>query len=106
MCEALDDLATDVDLLLIEASFRHGDDNPASLHLTGREAGQVAARNGVPRVVLTHVPPWFQMGDMMAEAAEVYDGHLNAALPARRTASETSARLSQARPASCTTIAI
>jgi ribonuclease BN (tRNA processing enzyme) len=81
MCDALDDLAEDVDLLLVEASFRHGDDNPSSLHLTGREAGEVAARNGVPRVVLTHVPPWFQMGDMVAEAAEVYDGHLNAAAP-------------------------
>jgi ribonuclease BN (tRNA processing enzyme) len=81
MCDALDALATDVDLLLVEASFRHGDDNPADLHLTGRQAGEVAARNGVPRVVLTHVPPWFQIGDMMGEAAEVYDGHLNAAAP-------------------------
>jgi ribonuclease BN (tRNA processing enzyme) len=81
MCEALDDLAAGVDLLLVEASFRHGDDNPAGLHLTGREAGEVAARNAVPRVVLTHVPPWFQIGDMVEEAAGVYDGHLNAAAP-------------------------
>ena len=78
---ALDELATGVDLLLVEASFRHGDDNPAGLHLSGRQAGEVAARNDVPRMVLTHVPPWFKVGDMMAEAAEVYDGHLNAAAP-------------------------
>jgi ribonuclease BN (tRNA processing enzyme) len=81
MCAALDDLSRDVDVLLIEASFRHGDDNPTDMHLTGREAGEVAARNAVPRVVLTHVPPWFQVGDMLAEAAEVYGGHLNAAAP-------------------------
>jgi ribonuclease BN (tRNA processing enzyme) len=81
MCDALDELAQGVDLLLVEASFRHGDDNPDGLHLSGRQAGEVATRNGVPRMVLTHVPPWFDVGDMMAEAAEVYDGHLNAAAP-------------------------
>jgi ribonuclease BN (tRNA processing enzyme) len=81
MCGALDELASGADLLLAEASFRHGDDNPDRLHLTGRQAGEVAARNGVPRMVLTHVPPWYQTGDMVAEAAEVYDGHLDAAAP-------------------------
>jgi ribonuclease BN (tRNA processing enzyme) len=81
MCTALDELAADVDVLLAEASFRHGDDNPEGLHLTGRQAGEVAARNGVPRMVITHVPPWYRIGDMMSEAAEAYDGHLNAAAP-------------------------
>ncbi len=80
-CEALDRLAAGADLLLAEASFRHGDDNPDDLHLTGREAGEVAARNGVPRLVLTHVPPWYDVADMVAEAAEVYDGDLHAAAP-------------------------
>ncbi|MGC4109362.1 MAG: MBL fold metallo-hydrolase [Nocardioides sp.] len=81
MCSGLDTLAAGVDLLLAEASFRHTDTNPEGLHLTGRQVGEVAARNGVPRVVITHVPPWYQIGDMMTEAAEVYDGHLNAAAP-------------------------
>jgi hypothetical protein len=27
------------------------------------------------------VPPWFQIADMVEEAAAVYDGHLNAAAP-------------------------
>jgi len=78
-CDALDRLAAGADLLLAEASFRHGDDNPGALHLTGREAGEVAARHGVPRLVLTHVPPWYDVADMVAEAAEVYDGDLLAA---------------------------
>jgi ribonuclease BN (tRNA processing enzyme) len=80
-CDALDRLATGADLLLAEASFRHGEDNPDDLHLSGREAGEVAARNGVPRLVLTHVPPWYEVDDMVAEAAEVYDGELLAAKP-------------------------
>jgi ribonuclease BN (tRNA processing enzyme) len=79
-CDALDELAAGADLLLAEASFRHGEDNPDDLHLTGREAGEVAARTGVPRLVLTHVPPWYAVADMVAEAAEVYDGELTAAV--------------------------
>ena len=54
---ALDDLARDVDLLLAEASFRSGDDNPPDLHLTGADGGAVA------------------------EAATAYDGPIELAVP-------------------------
>jgi ribonuclease BN (tRNA processing enzyme) len=81
VCDGLDELARGADLLLAEASFRHGDDNPPDLHLTGREAGEVGKRNGVPRLVLTHVPPWYRVADMMADAEAVYDGRLEAAHP-------------------------
>ena len=81
MCTALDEIATGADLLLAEASFRHGEANPAALHLTGREAGEIGARNGVPRLVLTHVPPWYRVADMLSEAAEAYHGELLAAAP-------------------------
>jgi ribonuclease BN (tRNA processing enzyme) len=81
-CDALDRLATGADLLLAEASFRDGDDNPPNLHLTGRQAGEVAARNGVPRLVLTHVPPWHHAADQLREAEQVYtDGTLIRATP-------------------------
>lgn len=81
MCDALDAIASGADLLLAEASFRHGEDNPDDLHLSGREAGEVAARNGVSRLVITHVPPWYRVADMVAEASEVYAGELSAAAP-------------------------
>ncbi len=80
-CESLDELARGADLLLAEASFRHGEENPDDLHLTGRQAGEVGARNGVPRLVLTHVPPWHDAAEMLAEASEVYSGELTAAEP-------------------------
>jgi ribonuclease BN (tRNA processing enzyme) len=80
-CEALDRLADGADLLLAEASFRHGDTNPHDLHLTGRDAGEVAARNAVPRLVITHVPPWYTTADMLAEARTAYDGDIEAATP-------------------------
>ncbi|WP_331525347.1 MBL fold metallo-hydrolase [Nocardioides sp.] len=81
VCDGLNELARGADLLLAEASFRHGDDNPSDLHLTGREAGEVGVRSGVPRLVLTHVPPWYRVADMIADAAGVYDGDLEAAVP-------------------------
>jgi ribonuclease BN (tRNA processing enzyme) len=80
-CDALDRLADGADLLLAESSFRHDDDNPVDLHLTGHEAGEVAARNDLQRLVITHVPPWYDVADMVAEAAQVFDGEILAAAP-------------------------
>ncbi|MBJ7358826.1 MBL fold metallo-hydrolase [Nocardioides sp.] len=73
-CEALDRVATDVDLLLAEASFRAGDDNPPEIHLTGTDCGELAARTGVGRLVLTHIPPWFDKQDQLADARAAWDG--------------------------------
>ena len=73
-CEALDHLANGVDLLLAEASFRTRDENPPEIHLTGEDAGRLAASAGVGRLVLTHVPPWFDKQDMLAEAQSVWEG--------------------------------
>jgi ribonuclease BN (tRNA processing enzyme) len=74
VCDALSSLSDGVDLLLAEASFRHGDDNPPGIHLTGRDCGELAASAGVGRLVITHVPPWHDAEAMLAEAREVWDG--------------------------------
>ncbi|MEX0428247.1 MBL fold metallo-hydrolase [Nocardioides sp. DS6] len=79
--DALLDLARDADLLLAEASFRDGDDNPPSLHLTGREAGETAARSRAKRLVVTHVPPWHDADAILAEAKGAYDGPAELARP-------------------------
>ena len=73
-CDALDEVARDADLFLAEASFRVGHTNPPDLHLTGAEGGEVAARAGVKRLVLTHIPPWYDAADALTEAAMTYDG--------------------------------
>jgi len=70
----LHDLAKDADLFLCEASFRACDDNPPGVHLTGQEAGEVAAQAGARRLVVTHVPPWHDAQTMLNEAAKAYDG--------------------------------
>jgi ribonuclease BN (tRNA processing enzyme) len=81
LCDALDRLAGGVDLLLAEASFHHGADNPPDVHLTGHQAGEVASRNAVGRLVITHVPPWYDVDQMLAEARLTYDGAVSAAVP-------------------------
>jgi ribonuclease BN (tRNA processing enzyme) len=73
-CPGLDEVARGVDLLLAEASFRSGDDNPPALHLTGRDGGEAAARGGAGRLLLTHVPPWFDREHAAAEARTAYNG--------------------------------
>ncbi|NYE35195.1 ribonuclease BN (tRNA processing enzyme) [Nocardioides cavernae] len=80
-CPALDEVAAGADLLLAEASFRSGDDNPPDLHMTGADCGRTAARAGVERLVLTHVPPWHDAADAEAEARAEWSGPVELARP-------------------------
>ena len=80
-CPALDAAAADAHLLLAEASFRSGDDNPPELHMTGTDCGRTAAKAGVERLVLTHVPPWHDPADAEAEARAEWDGPVELARP-------------------------
>ena len=74
-CDGLDTLAQGADLLLAEAAFVEGrDDAIRGIHLTGRRAGEIAARAGVGRLVLTHVPAWNDPDVARREARKVYDG--------------------------------
>jgi len=73
-CEALDELAEGADLFLCEASFLHGKEDIPDLHLNGREAGEIAARAKVGRLVLTHIPPWTDADRNLADARAVFKG--------------------------------
>ncbi len=80
-CGPLDELAAGADVLLAEASFTRTAANPPDLHLTAREAGELAERASVGRLVVTHVPPWYDPADAVAEAATAYRGPCVAAEP-------------------------
>lgn len=67
--DALVALARDADLLLCEASFVEGADNPPDLHLTGKEAAEHAARAGAGRLLLTHLVAWNDPARVLADAA-------------------------------------
>ena len=79
---ALVRLAAGADLLLCEASFQEGPDLPADLHLTGRQAAGHAARAGAGRLMITHVPPWYDPLRSLEEASAVaYGGPVSLAAP-------------------------
>jgi ribonuclease BN (tRNA processing enzyme) len=69
-CDALVELARDVDLLLAEASFLDEPDLPVDLHLSARQAGEHATRAGARRLVLTHLVPWNDSGRTLAQAKD------------------------------------
>ena len=67
----LAELARGTDLLLSEAAFLTGPDNPPDLHLTGAQAAEIAEAAGVGVLVLTHIPPWHDPEQVRAEARGV-----------------------------------
>lgn len=79
-CDGVDKVAADVRLFLCEASFRDVDDNPPGIHLTGVEAGATAARARSGRLVVTHVPPWFDRDAILAEARTSFSGPVELAV--------------------------
>lgn len=81
-CPALDEIAAGADLFLCEAGYIEGrDDRFDGVHLTGRRAGQTAARAGVGQLALTHIPTWTDPAVPEAEAREVFDGPLRLVQP-------------------------
>ncbi len=72
--DALVDLASGVDTFLCEASWVSAQDNPPDIHLSGRQAGEHAARAGVARLLLTHVVPWADPAVILAEASAAFGG--------------------------------
>lgn len=76
-CDALRGLARDVDVLLSEATWTHSDDRPPGTHLSGVQAGQVAAEAGVGRLLLTHIAPWTDRDAVLAEARDRFPGRVD-----------------------------
>ncbi|KQY63560.1 MULTISPECIES: MBL fold metallo-hydrolase [unclassified Nocardioides] len=78
-CDGLDRAADGADLLLAEAAFCDGDENPEDLHLTGVEVAELAQRAGAAHLVLTHIPPWHDKQIAYAEAKSIWEGPLDLA---------------------------
>ncbi|MCF8569371.1 MBL fold metallo-hydrolase [Gordonia sp. HY002] len=77
VCDEVVDLARDADLFLCEASWTHDPDNrPKNLHLSGTEAGRIAARAAARSLALTHVVPWTDSDAIIDEASVEYPGPL------------------------------
>jgi len=77
-CAGLVATARGADVLLCEATWPHvtpwWDEPPRGVHLSGRQAGEHAAAAGVGRLLITHVPAWFDAQELVAEAKEAFGG--------------------------------
>ncbi|MHA6796361.1 MBL fold metallo-hydrolase [Pseudonocardia bannensis] len=84
-CDGLVELARDADVLLCEATWPHVTDQwdapPSGVHLSGRQAGEHATAAGVGRLLLTHVPAWYDGAVLLAEAKETFDGPVELVSP-------------------------
>ncbi|MFB9732478.1 MBL fold metallo-hydrolase [Ornithinimicrobium kibberense] len=80
-CPGLSPLMADADLVLSEASYLEGRDTGRGVHLTARRAAQAARDAGARRLVLTHLPPWTDPQEARAEAAQVWPGEVELAVP-------------------------
>ena len=77
ICDEAVDLARDADLFLCEASWTHQPDvRPEGLHLSGTEAGMLAARAASRSLALTHIVPWTDADAILDEASAEYPGPL------------------------------
>ena len=68
------------DLLICEATYVGEVDVEPGVHMWAREAGDIAHAAGVRRLVLTHVWGSFDPADAVIEAADRFDGPVEAAV--------------------------
>jgi ribonuclease BN (tRNA processing enzyme) len=77
-------LAEGANALLCEASVGPDEQLLPGLHMTGRMAGEHAAKAGVERLIVTHVPPWNSPQVAADEAATAFTGPIEIAAPDAR----------------------
>jgi len=79
--DALPELAAGCDALVCEATFGAGPPVPGVPHLTATEAGRIAARAGVGRLLLTHLDPGGDVEATLAGARAEFPGPVALARP-------------------------
>lgn len=73
------ELASGADVLLCEAAWGTTEPTVDALHLSGRQAGEHARKAGVQRLVVTHVPPWYDAQRTADAAGEAFGGPVETA---------------------------
>ena len=81
-CPALGPLMTGADLVLADTAFVDGRDDERNIHMTGSRVAQAALdAGGVRRLMLTHMPAWNDIEVCRSQAAAVWPGEVDVALP-------------------------
>ncbi|MBN1482694.1 MBL fold metallo-hydrolase [candidate division KSB1 bacterium] len=76
-CEEIEQLAKNADLALFECSFPDGEQ--LDFHLTPRQAGEIAQKAGVKKLVLTHFYPMMDNLHVKSACANVFSGDIDLA---------------------------
>ncbi len=79
-CEALLELAAGADLFICESTFTSEVPMKLPGHLTGKEAGEIAAEADVGRLLLTHVWPTLDGERAVEDAKSAYSGPVDLAV--------------------------
>lgn len=74
--DGLVELVAGVDLLVAEATWATPDEGPSGVHLTAAQAGDLAARAGVGRLLLTHLGPTHDPERAHARARAAFHGEV------------------------------
>ncbi len=83
----LDELSADADVLLCEATYQGpGEEKAYEYHLAASEAGAVARRAGVSRLILTHLTPTLDPNRSIAEAEAAFGRTVELAVPGMEVA--------------------
>lgn len=71
--EKIEPFARDADLFIADAGLLEKDKtSPNVPHLTAREVGLIAAKANVKRLMLSHIWPWYDQDEILAEAQTSY----------------------------------
>ncbi|MFB3885017.1 MAG: MBL fold metallo-hydrolase [Thermodesulfobacteriota bacterium] len=73
-CTNVIDLASGVDLLVLECSFP--DQKKIEGHLTPSLAGRIASESNCRRLLLTHLYPICDQSDILGQCAQAYEGEI------------------------------
>ena len=77
-CDAVVEMSQDAGLLLAEATYQN-DSVLYPFHMSAAQAGEMASKAGVARLVLTHLLPGLDPSRSLAEAAETFAGPVDVA---------------------------
>jgi len=73
------DFSVNADLLICECNLYSGQDGAGSGHMTSTEAGKIAKRANVGKLLLTHLPYYGDHRNLVEQAKVIYDGPIELA---------------------------
>ncbi|HHZ00310.1 MAG TPA: MBL fold metallo-hydrolase, partial [Tissierellia bacterium] len=77
--EDLVEFYKDSDLLICECSFYSNMDGTKAGHLNSSQAGMLAEKAGVKKLILTHLPHFGDLNNLLLEARDYYKGKIELA---------------------------